>query len=169
MSSRLLCPACQHQPQQLIDPDCIVCDGIGVLYLGDPALTLYPVEVVAEAVELTLEEAGAMDDTGERPTADRVAAVHDAMLALRDSGVLDAATTTLRNATAAGSPWARLIYPHQLTYRITEPDPAVRPFRVSNAIGPRIYCERPTSPPAAEAPQHALEATRQPALAGAAA
>jgi hypothetical protein len=38
-----------------VDPDCPVCNGLGVLVLGNPALRRYPVEVVSRAVEYALE------------------------------------------------------------------------------------------------------------------
>lgn len=101
MSSRQLCPACIHRENGVIETTCIVCDGVGIIYLGDPALTIYPTEVVAEAVAITLEAAARLGDTETSLTDDRLKPVRAALLELRDAGILDAETTTLTRAMAS--------------------------------------------------------------------
>jgi len=100
VSSRQLCPACSQREARLIDPHCLICDGTGIMWLGDPALTLYPAAVVAEAVDITLEAAARLGDTGGTLSDDRLNHVRAALLALRDAGVLDPECTTLTHATA---------------------------------------------------------------------
>ncbi|GAB3191790.1 hypothetical protein [Nesterenkonia suensis] len=101
MTSRQLCPACTHRENHLIDPDCLICDGVGIIYLGDPALTIYPAEVVAEAVTITLEAAARLGDTTGTLSDDRQAHLRAALLDLRDAGLLDSETTTLTRAMAS--------------------------------------------------------------------
>lgn len=52
---RRTCPACARRFAGLVDPDCPVCDGIGVLSLGAAALANATPPAVARAVELYLE------------------------------------------------------------------------------------------------------------------
>lgn len=101
MSSRQLCPACAYRENHLIDTDCLVCDGIGILYLGDPALTVYPAEVVAQAVTITLEAAARLGDTTGTLSDDRQTKLREALTRLRTAGILDAETTTLSRAMAS--------------------------------------------------------------------
>lgn len=101
MYSRQLCPACSYRENHLIDTDCIVCDGIGILYLGDAALTCYPAEIVAQAVTITLEAAARLGDTAGTLSDDRQAKLREALTRLRTAGILDAETTTLSRAMAS--------------------------------------------------------------------
>lgn len=101
MSSRQICPACRHRENGIIETTCIVCDGVGVIYLGDAALTIYTPEVIAEAITITLEAAARLGDTETHLADDRLLPVRAALLDLRDAGVLDAETTTLTRAMAS--------------------------------------------------------------------
>lgn len=101
MSSRQICPACRHRENGVIETTCIVCDGIGIIYLADAALTIYPAQVVAEAVTITLEAAARLGDTETSLTDDRLKPVRAALIELRDAGILDAETTTLTRALAS--------------------------------------------------------------------
>lgn len=132
ISSRMQCPVCQRRAHGVVSPGCIICDGIGMIYLGDPALTIYHPKTVAEAVTLTLEEAGAMQISGDRPDPEAVAAVRKAMLRLRGAGVLDAETTTLTRAMAYR---AEEVDPADWVYTMVEPGRAAGPFRISRETG----------------------------------
>jgi hypothetical protein len=56
-TSRRTCPACSRRYAGLIDPDCVVCWGVGVVGLGPAALHRCEPAVVARAIELHLEAA----------------------------------------------------------------------------------------------------------------
>lgn len=101
MSSRQLCPACSHREARLVDPHCLICDGTGVMWLGDAAPTLYPADVVAKAEDITLEAAARLGDTGGTLSDDRLNHLRAALLALRDAGILDAECTTLTQVMAS--------------------------------------------------------------------
>lgn len=50
-----VCPGCARRDTMLVDPDCPICDGTGVLHLVP--LVKYSDEVIADAVEYALEAA----------------------------------------------------------------------------------------------------------------
>ena len=56
MASRT-CPACQRRYAGLIDPECVICGGRGVLGLGAAALHKQEPPAVARAIEVYLEAA----------------------------------------------------------------------------------------------------------------
>ena len=128
------CPVCQRRAHGVVSPGCVICDGIGIgiVYLGDPALTIYPPKTVAEAVTVTLEDTGAMQINGDRPDPEVVAAVRKEMLRLRGAGVLDAETTTLTRAMAYR---ADEVGPADWVYTMVEPGRAAGPFRISRETG----------------------------------
>ena len=101
MSSRQLCPACIHRENGIINTACIVCDGKGHLYLSDTALSIYHPETVAEAITITLEAAARLGDSSPFLSGDRLLPVREALLQLRDTGILDAECTTLTRAMAS--------------------------------------------------------------------
>jgi hypothetical protein len=49
------CPACQRRYAGLVDPDCVICRGAGVLRLGHAGLHKNDPAVVARAIEGYLE------------------------------------------------------------------------------------------------------------------
>lgn len=49
------CPACQRRYAGLVDPECVICQGAGVLRLGPAALHKNEPAVVARAIEGYLE------------------------------------------------------------------------------------------------------------------
>jgi hypothetical protein len=64
--SRRTCPACTRRYAGLIDPDCAVCSGLGVLGLGPAALHKDEPATVARAIEIYLE-ARSRDAAGKLP------------------------------------------------------------------------------------------------------
>lgn len=50
-----VCPGCARRDTMIVDPQCPICDGQGVLHLAP--LVHYPDDVIAEAVEVALEAA----------------------------------------------------------------------------------------------------------------
>lgn len=54
---RRTCPACARRYAGLVDPECPICHGLGVLTLGAGALHHYDPPAVARSVELYLEHA----------------------------------------------------------------------------------------------------------------
>lgn len=126
------CPVCKRRAHGVISPGRVICDGVGIIDLGDPALTIYHPKTVAEAVSVTLEEAGAMQLSGDRPDPEAVAAVRKAMLSLRDLGILDAETTTLTRAMAYR---AEEVDRADWVYTMVEPGGTAGPFRISRQTG----------------------------------
>lgn len=55
VSVRRICPACAIRYGQLVNPDCLICGGAGLVTLGPAALSIHTPEVVAMAVTLALE------------------------------------------------------------------------------------------------------------------
>lgn len=53
--ARRTCPACQRRYAGLVDPDCPICEGVGVVALHPVALYRSDPVVVARAIELYLE------------------------------------------------------------------------------------------------------------------
>lgn len=86
-----LCPACTRRSRthELIDPDCVICDGEGRLTLGEGALNFFPAEAVAHAVLLALEAKARLDDEAKLLSDDRLAGVREALELLHDAGILD--------------------------------------------------------------------------------
>lgn len=70
----------------LIDLDCPICAGTGVLHLGRPALSIHHPDVVADAIELALEASARASMTAKPATAQ--AALRDRVEALRTAGLL---------------------------------------------------------------------------------
>lgn len=85
---RRICPACNHRKNQLIDPDCSVCQGRGLLQLGAGAMTLYTADVVAEAIVLALEAKAREADQTLTLSDDREASVREAVSMMVEAGVL---------------------------------------------------------------------------------
>lgn len=52
-----VCPACQRRWSGVVDPECPICSGAGVLFLGAASLARHGVEVTSRAVEYALEAA----------------------------------------------------------------------------------------------------------------
>lgn len=101
MSSRQICPACTHRENGIINLECIICDGVGIIHLGDAALTHYTPETIAEAISITLEAAARLGETETSLTDDRQKPIRVALLELREAGILDPETTTLTRAMAS--------------------------------------------------------------------
>lgn len=106
-----LCPACSTRYTQLIDPECVICDGAGILRLAPAALSLYDAAIVSQAVHLALEAAARTVDTTTTLTDDRVPPVRAAVQQLVTAGLLVAinyrprplpVTRLPRKRTAAG-------------------------------------------------------------------
>lgn len=53
----MVCPACSHRDDSLIQPDCPACWGAGTIALGRPTLRHYPSEVAALALTKVLDRA----------------------------------------------------------------------------------------------------------------
>ncbi len=86
MASRT-CPLCQRRYAGLVEPTCVVCDGVGVVGLGAPALHKTAPEAVARSVEVYLESAaGKAIDT--LPQSDRLPALRAAVGELKHAGVI---------------------------------------------------------------------------------
>lgn len=83
-----LCPACTNRRNQLVDPECVACDGHGRLQLGEGALALYTADVVAEAVVLGLEAKAREADQMLTLSDDRGAVVREAVSMMLTAGVL---------------------------------------------------------------------------------
>lgn len=98
--SRRACPACSRRYAGLIPADCPVCDGIGILALGNAALSRHNPAAVARAVELYLEHA-AHRAARDLPYAQRRAALELAVTELRTAGVLATIADTGTPATPA--------------------------------------------------------------------
>lgn len=84
---RRTCPACARRYAGLVDDDCPICRGLGVLPLGAAALHAFEPEAVARAVELFLETA-AREATEQLELASRREALEAATDELRVAGVL---------------------------------------------------------------------------------
>lgn len=98
--SRRACPACARRYAGLIPDDCPVCDGIGILSLGNAALARHAPAAVARAVELYLEHA-AHRAARDLPYAQRRAALELAVTELRTAGILATIADTGTPATPA--------------------------------------------------------------------
>lgn len=83
-----ICPACQHRHAQLVDPDCPVCDGSGVIRLGSGALSIYDPATVATAAAIALEASARAADQSLTLTDDRVRPVRESVNMLIAAGVL---------------------------------------------------------------------------------
>lgn len=86
MASRT-CPVCQRRYAGLVDPECVVCSGVGVLSLGAAALHKSPPEAVARSIEVYLEAAARRAEQ-QLPIADRSPVLATAVAELRHAGVL---------------------------------------------------------------------------------
>lgn len=85
---RRLCPTCVNRRSHLVAPECVVCEGIGCLLLGEGALSLYGPEVVSQAVLLGLEAKARVADTTLTLSDDRAAAVREGIKELTTAGLL---------------------------------------------------------------------------------
>lgn len=85
---RRLCPACTARRNTLVDPECVICEGTGVLPLGEAALSIYSPDVVAEAVHLALEAAAREADQQLTLSDDRDAPMRIAVVLLHDAGII---------------------------------------------------------------------------------
>lgn len=86
------CPACARRYAGLVDPDCVVCDGVGVLALHPVALHRSDPAVIARAVELYLEAGARQAATGDEPATyglERTNALAAAVDQLRLARVID--------------------------------------------------------------------------------
>lgn len=120
---RRTCPACARRYAGLIEPDCPVCTGTGVLGLGAAALATIPPGAVARAVELYLE-VSARTAVTRLPYADRRDALEGAVLELRLTGILTTIADTGTPAHAgATEPTRRELdrTAHDLTRRLRRP------------------------------------------------
>lgn len=82
------CPACVRRRQNVIDPDCVICQGAGTLEMGEAALQSYSPEVVAEAILLTLEAKARAGDQGLTLSDDRLHGIRAGLIELQDAGIL---------------------------------------------------------------------------------
>lgn len=98
---RRTCPACQRRYAGLVAPDCVVCQGLGVLTLGAAALHHYDPAPIARAIELYLETNARRTRT-ELPLGLHRAALEVSVDELRLAGVL--ATVTDSAGTPAHAP-----------------------------------------------------------------
>lgn len=88
--ARRTCPACARRYAGTVDPDCPVCEGVGVLALHPVALYRSDIPVVARAIELYLE-ASARDAANQLPLGEpRRNALAQAVTRLRKARVIDA-------------------------------------------------------------------------------
>lgn len=87
MTARRTCPACSRRYAGLVEHDCPVCSGVGVMALGAAALHRHPAAAVSRSVELYLEGAARKAATA-LPYADRRGALELAVDELRTAGVL---------------------------------------------------------------------------------
>lgn len=103
MTARRTCPACSRRYAGLVDPECVICSGLGVVGLGAAALHTAPAAAVARAVELYLEAAAR--DAGARlpPGQPRREALEAAAAELRVVGVLADPPTAGPQHPATGS------------------------------------------------------------------
>lgn len=88
--ARRTCPACPRRYAGLVDVDCVVCDGVGVIALHPVALHRQDAAVVSRAVELYLE-AAAREDANRLPLGDpRKTALAAAVARLRAARIIEA-------------------------------------------------------------------------------
>lgn len=99
---RRTCPSCTRRYAGLVDPECVVCHGVGSLTLGAAALHYYPAEAVGRAIELYLETRAAEANHTTTPEK-RLGVVEAACDELRHAGVL-ATTPDHRAAPTATAP-----------------------------------------------------------------
>lgn len=85
---RRLCPVCVRRRQNVVDPECMVCQGDGFLELAEPALSTFAPEVVAEAVLLGLEVKARISDKGLTLSDDRLAGVRAALVMFQEAGII---------------------------------------------------------------------------------
>lgn len=88
MNPARTCPACQTRHAGLVDPDCVVCSGAGVLQLGAAALSIYEPEVVAQAVAIALEAVARDADNRLTYGDDRIGPIRDTVRDLQAAGLL---------------------------------------------------------------------------------
>jgi len=112
MTTRL-CPACIHRRARVVDPDCLVCGGAGVLALGKaedlagPVEASYAVAIVLEATARDVETRHAGDPRAVQREAPR--AVRGALQTMRQRGLL--AGTPRSVATGDGTALAQEVAP----------------------------------------------------------
>lgn len=85
---RKLCPACITRLDRVVHPDCIVCNGNGYMALGEGAVAFYRPEVVAKAVELSLEAVARVADLTGTLSDDRTQAVISVIEKLHEAGLV---------------------------------------------------------------------------------
>jgi hypothetical protein len=123
MTPRRICPACSRRYAQLVDADCPICKGLGVLNLGAAALHHYDPAPVARAIEFYLESK-ARRTRAELPLGQHRDTLAEAVDELRLAGVLS-------DGTGIGPP-ARTPPPRDASSaRIAELDS----YRVARALG----------------------------------
>lgn len=86
---RRVCPACSRRVAELVDPDCAVCGGFGVVVLHPAALSIYDPLVVSEAVGLALEVAAREIDTRGTLSDDLRAELAGSVAALLAAQIID--------------------------------------------------------------------------------
>lgn len=62
--NRIVCPACARRTDEIVELDCAVCAGAGILRLHPAAVEMYTIRVVAQAVRVALEAAARVIDDG---------------------------------------------------------------------------------------------------------
>lgn len=146
---RRVCPACQRRYAGLIAPDCIICQGAGVLTLGAAALHHYDPAPIARAIELYLET-HAHDARQTLPLGNHPAHLEAAVDNLRAAGVLastaDATGTPARTTRAphdANSHTVTDHTAHQATIHLTGTHPHPTAPHTLNAPPIPLHTARP--------------------------
>lgn len=83
-----LCPACFYRTEQVVDPDCVICQGQGVMRLGEAAVSTYSIETVSGAVGLALEASARGGASSRYLSEDRLSGIRDTLIMLQDAGIL---------------------------------------------------------------------------------
>lgn len=88
MTAKRLCPACSARLGQLIDNDCIICEGTGLITMGPAALAVCPPLTIAVAITLALESSARVIDGKTTLSDNRIAPLRKVVELLAKAGLI---------------------------------------------------------------------------------
>lgn len=84
-----LCPACATRHHQVVDPNCVVCQGTGQLIFGADVLAIHEPVTVGEALGIALEAVARETDQSTLLGEDRVTPIIETLVVLATAGIID--------------------------------------------------------------------------------